>query len=197
MRKDFKIIAKHVEKGASVLDLGCGNGNLLAYLIDRNGVTGRGIEVDFERVIDCLGKGISVVHSDMMDGLALYPNNFFDVVILSRTIQEIPEPHRVIQEMMRVGKKSIIAFLNYAFILNRLNFFFYGRQPRNSALPYEWQSTPNIHPLGIRDFEHYCKSHDLRILKKTFLKGDWESEIRFMPNLLAGYALYLVASPSD
>ena len=191
-RKDFEIISSYITKGSKVLDLGCGDGSLLKYLIEKNQIIARGIEFDRDKVNEAIDKGISVLHLDLRDGMSFYPDGFFDVVILSQTIQEVSNADKVLQEMLRLGKKSIVAFLNYGFFLNRWKFLLWGRHPRTEVMPYSWYDTPNIHPVSIRDFQSYCKKKDFTILNKRFLKGDWKREQKIIPNLFAGYAIYMV-----
>ena len=191
-RKDFEIISSYISSKDKVLDLGCGDGSLLSFLIENNQITARGIEIDREQVNKTIAKGVSVLHMDIRKGMSFYSDNFFDVVILSQTIQELSDPDEVLLEMLRVGKKCIVAFLNYGFFLNRWHFFLWGRQPQTEALPHTWYNTPNIHPVSIRDFQSYCKNKGLKILKKNFLKGDWKREQKIIPNLFAGYAIYML-----
>ncbi len=191
-RKDFEIISSYITKGSKVLDLGCGDGSLLKYLIEKNQIIARGIEFDRDKVNEAIDKGISVLHLDLRDGMSFYPDGFFDVVILSQTIQEVSNADKVLQEMLRLGKKSIVAFLNYGFFLNRWKFLLWGRHPRTEVMPYSWYDTPNIHPVSIRDFQSYCKKKDFTILNKRFLKGDWKREQKIIPNLFAGYAIFMV-----
>ena len=192
MRKDFQIIASFIEEGSKVLDLGCGNGDLLDYLKKKSAIIGRGVEIKLSRVKESIEKGISVIHADMEGGLSYFPEDWFDVVILSRTIQEIAQAQQVIEEMFRVGRRVIVAFLNYGYYKNRLQFLFHGRKPLSEALPEPWYNTSNIHPLSIGDFEQFVHQRNLTIVKKTFLKGDWEKESNFLPHLFAGYAIYLI-----
>ena len=192
IRKDFQVIENCVEEGTKVLDLGCGDGSLLKFLKHQKKIMARGIEINLNKVDKCLKKKISVYHGEIIEGLSLYSNDFFDVIILSRTVQEIINLKQVLNEAFRVGKKVILGFINYAYYRNRLHFFLKGTKPTSEALPYHWYDTPNIRLLSIREFESYCKEKNLKIIKRFFLKGDWFKKTIFFHNLFAGYAIYFL-----
>ncbi len=192
IRKDFQVIENCIEQGAKVLDLGCGDGSLLDYLKHQKKIMARGIEINLSKVDKCLKKKISVYHGEIVEGLSLYSSDFFDVIILSRTIQEIANLKQVLNEIFRVGKKVILGFINYGYYRNRMHFFLKGTKPTNEAFPHYWYDTPNIRFLSIREFESYCKAENLKIIKRFFLKGDWFKKAVFFHNLFAGYAIYFL-----
>ena len=152
-RRDYRIIGEIVDDGARVLDLGCGEGDLLAWLEQRKHVEARGVEISTEKVRKCVAQGLSVYQSDIDVGLADYPDHCFDFVILSQTLQEARKPQIVLREMVRVGHRAIVAFPNFGHWSVRLSLAWRGRAPKTSHLPYEWYETPNIHFVTIPDFE--------------------------------------------
>jgi methionine biosynthesis protein MetW len=196
-RVDFDIVAENVEQYAKVLDVGCGDGVLLKQLVSSKDVTARGIEIDEENVISCVDKGLSVLQGDIDEGLnEYYKDRSFDYVIALHTIQAIGNPKKSIDEMLRIGKKVIISFPNFAHFKVRFGLLFKGRMPKTRALPYEWYDTPNIHMLTIRDFALFCRENDIKIEKrcplaslkrrKKFLAWVW-------PNFFACYGLYIIS----
>jgi len=189
-RGDYKIIEELVEEGARVLDLGCGEGELLAWLAERKNVEARGVELSAARVSKCVARGLSVYQSDIDKGLADYPDQCFDYVILSRTIQETHRPLVVLREMARVGRKVIVAFPNFGHWSVRLSLLWTGRAPVTRHLPYDWYESPNIHFVTILDFEDLIEREGLTIENCHFLRGD--RRIRFLPSLRADLAVYLL-----
>lgn len=181
-----------VEVGSKVLDLGCGEGDLLKLLQEKRNVTGAGVEVSEEKVYSCIHKGLmSVHHGDIDEGLADYPDHSFDYVILSETLQEVRKPALVIDEMLRVGRKGIVSFPNFGYWPARLQLFFLGRAPVTQSLPYEWYEGPNIQFFSIKDFIHFCRKKPHTIVRSIyFLNG---REIRILPNLRADSALFVLS----
>ena len=190
---EFKIISSFINYGDLVLDLGCADGDLLYYLKREKGVQARGIEQNMESVTKCLSKGIPVYQGDIKDGLNFYKKNFFDVVILTKTIQELLQPKETITAMLTIAKKAIISFLNYGYYENRIAFLLKGMNPKNLISSFNWYDSPEIHPLTIKDFEKFCLEHQLKILQKYFLKDHWQTKNIFLPNLFCRYAIYLVS----
>ena len=190
---EFKIISSFINHGDLVLDLGCADGDLLYYLKREKNVQARGIEQNMGSVIKCLGKGIPVYQGDIQDGLNFYKRNFFDVVILTKTIQELLQPKETITAMLNIAKKAIISFLNYGYYENRIAFLLKGMNPKNLISSFNWYDSPEIHPLTIKDFEKFCLEHQLKILQKYFLKENWQTKNAFLPNLFCKYAIYLVS----
>lgn len=168
---DYDQVVAQIAPGASVLDLGCGNGELLLRLQRERGVRGMGVEISEDAVIECLHKGLSVFQGNIDEGLADYGDASYDYVILDQTLQVIRRPDFVISEMLRVGKKAVVSFPNFAFGPVRLQLLLTGRMPRTRKLPFEWHDTPNIHLLSIRDFVLFCRARGIRILRQISLRA--------------------------
>jgi len=181
-----------VEPGARVLDLGCGDGTLLQDLIEHKGVEGNGIDADLEQVRQCIARGVPVYHGDMLEGMTMYGDDRFDCVVLSQTLQQTMQPRRVVEEMMRVGRRGIISFPNFAHWSVRLHLLLRGRMPVTRVLPYEWYDTPNIHLLTIRDFLRLCRDLDLKVVDRKFLTRGWHRLRGPLPNLRAGAAVFVI-----
>jgi methionine biosynthesis protein MetW len=189
-RSDFAIISSLVEPGSKVLDLGCGDGELLAWLAENKQVMARGVEISPARVQRCIAQGLSVYQGDIDAGLADYPDQCFDFVILSQTLQETHRPLTVLREMLRVGRRVIVAFPNFGHWAMRLSMLLTGRAPKTKLFPHEWHNSPNIHFLSVQDFEDLTVAENLVVERRIFLSGS--RSIRIMPNLLADVAIYLV-----
>ena len=190
IRLDHRIIFKIIEPGSSVLDLGCGEGELLSLLVREKKVKARGIELKDEAIYRCVEKGLSVFHGDIEGGLGEYPDNSFDYVVLNQSMQETKKVEFVLNESLRVGKKAIIGFPNFAYIRSRFDLFFKGKAPVTTSLPYSWYESPNIHFLSIRDFENYCRDKKMNILERYYLGRN--TVIRCFPNLLALNAIFVI-----
>ncbi len=191
-RSDYAIIGDIVSPGARVLDLGCGEGELLQWLASNKGVDARGVEIAGEKVRRAIAHGVSVFQGDIDDGLADYPDHAFDYVILSQTLQETRQPRRVLREMLRVGRKGIVAFPNFGHWRVRLSMLSSGRAPRTKLFPYEWYDSPNIHFLTVEDFESLTALEGLVVERRYFLAG--HRKVTLMPNLLAEVAVFLVSA---
>ena len=190
-RSDYAIIGDIVEPRTKVLDLGCGEGELLAWLAANKEVEGRGVEIVGAKVSRAIARGVSVHQSDIDEGLADYPDRAFDYVILSQTLQETRHPRQVLREMVRVGRRVIVAFPNFGHWKVRLSMLFSGRAPRTRLFPYEWYDSPNIHFLTVQDFEELAAAEGLSVERRYFLAG--HRKIVVMPNLLAETAVFLVS----
>jgi methionine biosynthesis protein MetW len=189
-RSDYAIISELVEPNAKVLDLGCGDGELLQWLAENKAVEARGIEIDGRRVQQAIARGISVYQSDIDQGLADYPDQSFDYVILSQTLQETRRPLEVLREMLRVGRHAIVAFPNYGHWAVRMSMLWTGRAPRTRCFPYEWYASPNIHFLTIRDFETLARQQGWTVEREIFLSGHRMGTL--LANLMAEVAVFLV-----
>ena len=156
LRVDLQRIADMVPANTRLLDVGCGDGALLDYLVHEKGVDGRGIEISTDGVNACVTQGLSVIQGDADTDLHHYPDNAFDYVILSQTIQATRNPRDVLENMLRIGKKAIVSFPNFGYWRVRLGLLFFGHMPITKALPYDWYDTPNIHQCTIKDFVRLC-----------------------------------------
>jgi len=186
-RADFDAIANWIRPGSSVLDLGCGDGDLLAHLKAARNVLGYGIEIDDEHVIACVQNGVNVIQSNLETGLSGFDAGSFDCVILSQTLQTVRHTEQIVLEMLRVGREAIVTFPNMGYWAHRLQFIA-GRMPVSRALPYQWYDTPNVHLCTIADFERFCGSHGIRVLERIVMDGG--ARITLFPNLLGSLAVY-------
>ena len=185
------VIAGWVSSGASVLDLGCGDGELLSLLIEQKQVRAQGIEISDLAVHRCVAQGLSVFQEDIDTGLAEYADRSFDYVVLNQTFQQVKKPDFVLREALRVGKKTIVGFPNFVHYRARFQLFFRGKVPVTASLPYEWYDTPNLHFLSIADFIGYCKKRDIRVEQAAFIGKN--RKVRLFPNLFAETGLFLLS----
>jgi methionine biosynthesis protein MetW len=192
-RSDYAIIGDIVEPGAKVLDLGCGGGELLEWLAENKGVEARGVEISGEKVRRAIARGVSAYQGDIDNGLADYPAQAFDYVILSQTMQETRHPRQVLAEMLRIGRRAIVAFPNFGHWRMRLSMLASGRAPRTKLFPYQWYESPNIHFLTVHDFEDLAAVEGLTVERRYFLAG--RRKVTLLPNLLAEVAVFLVRRP--
>jgi len=188
---DYKIILGLIEPRATVLDLGCGTGELLHLLVKDKFVRAQGIEIDEQAIYKCVAKGLSVFHGDIDSGLAEYKDKSFDYVILNQSLQQIRHVDTVLNDALRVGKKVIVGFPNFAYYKARLQMFFRGEAPVTGSLPYQWYETPNLHFLSIADFIHYCHSKQIDI-RKMICIGE-KRRIPVLPNLFAQVGIFLIS----
>jgi methionine biosynthesis protein MetW len=189
-RIDYRIIYRIIESKSRVLDLGCGDGELLSFLVKEKEVKAQGIELNEAAIYNCVEKGLSVFHGNIETGLSGYPDNAFDYVILNQSMQEVKDVERVVDEALRIGKKVIVGFPNFAQIKARLRLFLKGKVPITSSLPYRWYNTPNLHFLSIIDFKDFCREKNIKILKKFYLSKN--KLIKILPNLLSLNAIFLI-----
>lgn len=192
---DMQIIGEWVEPSSRVLDLGCGRGALLDYLVQTKQVSGVGVDLDFTRITACVARGLSAYQGDMTAFMREFPDRHFDRIICSRTVQELDDPTTVILEALRAGRALTVGFVNHGFWKNRVDALLRGRKIRNEVYTTEWFESRPSNPLTVADFEHFCVEKQIRIVRRALLRGNWHTPCRFLPNLFAGYALYDLAKP--
>jgi methionine biosynthesis protein MetW len=195
-RLDLLLVADMVEPGSRVLDIGCGDGALLALLRDRRNVDGRGIELSREGVSDCMAKGLPVIQGDADTDLAGYPDDAFDYVILSQTIQATRQPRTVLENLLRIGRRAIVSFPNFGHWRIRWELGLRGRMPVTENLPHSWYDTPNIHFCTIRDFVHLCREVGATMEKAVALNAGGQPVRVAMPwwvwNMFGEQAVFLL-----
>jgi methionine biosynthesis protein MetW len=192
MKPQDRIIIEWTPQGSTVLELGCGEGDLLSTLAEEKKIHAQGIEIDPKAVRDCVAKGLNVFQEDIDGGLSVFPDKSFDLVILDETLPEVKKPDFVLKEALRVGKSAIVAFPNFAHYKVRSQILFRGRVPVTPSLPYEWYDTPNLHFLSIADFINYCKRRAFRIENSAFVSGN--GEVKLLPNLFAQVGIFRIAA---
>ncbi len=186
-RPDFAAIAAWIPVGASVLDLGCGDGSLLRYLKDTRRVRGYGVEIADDNIVACIENGVNVIQGDLDSGLSGFETGAFDYVILSQTLQAVRHTEALVMEILRVGREGIVSFPNFGHWRNRLDIL-NGKMPVSEALPYQWYDTPNVHLCTLRDFEAFCAAHRLQILERSVMADG--REVSVLPNLRGSMAVY-------
>jgi len=196
MRVDLQIIASWIAPGSKVLDLGCGEGDLLYFLKTQKQIVGSGIEKNEAKVVKCIEKGLSVLQGEIGEEIQDYKENTFDYVIVSQTLQQVYTPDKLIQLLLRIGKKVVVSFPNFSHWTSRLQLLLAGRAPRTKQLPYEWYDTPNIRVITIKDFRKFAKKCGFRIIKAVAINTQHHdlqgNIIKFLPNLRATYGIFLI-----
>ncbi|MFZ1326920.1 MAG: methionine biosynthesis protein MetW [Candidatus Contendobacter sp.] len=192
MRPELELISDWIRPGARVLDLGCGDGALLAYLRDHRRVSGYGLEIDDANMLRCIEAGVNVLHADLEAGLADFCDASFDYVIMTQTLQAVRQTEALLDEMLRVGRQGIVTFPNFGFWRFRAQIALRGRMPVGKTLPYQWYDTPNIHLFTLRDFEQLCHAKGIDILQRAVLDHSHRPQLgpKLWPNLLGEIALY-------
>lgn len=194
IRFDLQIIASWIEPNSRVLDLGCGEGDLLCFLKSRKNVRGTGIEHDEAKVAQCIEKGVTVLQGDINAEVLDYPDGAFDYVILSQTLQQVYEPATLIRSILRIGRKAVVSFPNFSHWMVRLQLMVTGFAPVTRQLPYQWYDTPNIRVISLNDFRKFARTVGFNILQESAIsvydrKG---KTVQFLPNLRASYGIYLI-----
>ena len=188
-RSDYAIIGELIEPKTRVLDLGCGEGELLAWLRENKQVDARGVELTGARVQKAIARGVSVYQGDLESALDDYPEHAFDYAILSQTLQETRDPLRVLKGMLRIANRGIVAFPNFGHWRVRLSHLSSGRAPKTELFPHDWYDSPNIHFLTVLDFEALAEKQNWRVERRIFLSSN--REVRMFPNLTAEVAVFL------
>ena len=196
IRVDLQIIADMIEPGTRLLDVGCGNGDLLDYLVHSKQVDGRGIELSTEGVRSCVNSGLSVIQGDADTDLGSYPDQAFDYVVLSQTLQTVTAPRVVLENMLRIGRRAIVSFPNFAYWRLRFHLALHGQMPVSKSLPYHWFDTPNIHLCTIKDFLETCDELGVTVERSVALnKEGCVRRIRsgpFLANLFGVQAVFVL-----
>ena len=196
MRFDLTIIAATIEPGSKVLDLGCGNGDLLAWLTANKGVVGTGIEQDKEKAVHCISRGLSVLQGDLNEEVDDYPDCSFDYVILSQTLQQVFEPARLLYSLARIGRKVIVSFPNFSHYSIRLQLLLKGVAPKSDQLPYSWYDSPNIRVITLKDFRKFSRDVGYNIIKEIAISTNPENNegqiIDVLTNIRATYGIYII-----
>lgn len=191
LRSDLEIIAAHVAEGTRVLDIGCGEGALMAALRDKKKADARGIEIDGQKVAIAVGCGLSVIQGDADRDLAAYPDNSFDYAILSQTLQTTRAPHQIMEQLLRIAPRAFVSFPNFGYWRVRWSLLSRGRMPITKTLPTAWYDTPNIHHLTIKDFHDFVKMNDI-VIEKSWYLSDKKLMLPWGANLRAEQAVFLL-----
>lgn len=195
MNIGYDLIIDEITTGSRVLDLGCGNGELLHILQEKKKAIPYGVEISEEGVFQCVEKGLYCYQGDIDEGLADYRDNSFDYVILNQTLQITKRPAYVLCEMMRISKNAIVSFPNFGYLKTRMQLLAKGTMPKNVLLPYEWYETPNIHLLTIRDFQNFCETNGFPVKKEHHFSASSDEKsrrVRFCYNMLAQYGFFVL-----
>lgn len=196
IRYDLRIMAAWIHPGARVLGLGCGEGDLLDHLKRKKSVTCTGIEIDEAKVAHCIERGLTVLQGDINEEVRDYPDDTFDYVILSQTLQQIYAPADLITEILRIGKRAVVSFPNFSHWRIRMQLLLKGIAPVSRQLPYQWHDTPNIRVITIKDFRRYASEVGFKILKEAAINTNNQDRrgniVTFFPTLRASYGIFLI-----
>ncbi|MFK7829987.1 MAG: methionine biosynthesis protein MetW [Congregibacter sp.] len=195
MRQDLTHILRWVNSGARVLDLGCGSGEFLAQLREQRNARVTGIEIDAPAITAAIARGLDILEQDLDSGLANFPDQSFDMVVMAHALQAVHYPDQVLEEMLRIGRECVVTFPNFGHWRSRLHLATRGRMPVSRFMPYNWYDTPNIHFCTVRDFETLCRQRGIRILQRDMIGGEQASTslARRWPNLFATTAIYHIS----
>lgn len=187
IRPDFALISQWVKPNAKVLDLGCGDGELLTHLHHQHDIRGYGIEKDDKNWLTAMENGVDVLQMDLESGLSGFEDLSFDTVILSQTLQAMHNTEGIVKEMLRVGREAIVTFPNFGYWRNRIQILL-GQMPVSKTLPYQWYDTPNVHLCTIHDFDAFCRTHNIVVIERKVITGG--QDVQFLPNFLGNLAMY-------
>ena len=187
-RLDYRTIGNWIQSGSKVLDFGCGDGGLLRYLADERDVEGYGMEIEDEKVLQCISNGVNVIQGDLEKDSSFFDSGAFDYVILSLTLQAVRHTESVVLEMLRIGRECIVTFPNFGFWFHRYQVIL-GNMPVSNQLPFQWYNTPNVHLFTVNDFENFCAENSLHIMDRLVLDSKGNT-VNFLPNFLGSLAFY-------
>lgn len=195
MRQDLTHILRWIKPQAKVLDLGCGDGEFLALLREVHDARTTGIEIDAQAITQAIGRGLSIIEQDLNAGLANFPDDSFDVVVMAHALQAVHYPDKVLDEMLRIGRECVVTFPNFGHWRCRLHLATRGRMPVSRFLPHSWYDTPNIHFCTVRDFETLCRHRKVKILSRDMIGSNQRPSMlaRRWPNLFATTAIYHIS----
>ena len=196
MKKEFKVITELIEENSRVLDVGCGDGDLMKFLLQNKTIDIRGLEISKKNVQNCLSKGLTVIEGNAENDLSQFPDNSFDYVILSQTLQAFLNTERVINELLRIGKRAIVTIPNFGHWKMRLHLLIKGTMPVTEVLPYDWHNTPNLHMCSIKDFFIFCEKRNIKIFRSLALNKEKISSIDLsnlgIKNLISDLGIFLI-----
>ncbi|MGB4882740.1 MAG: methionine biosynthesis protein MetW [Neisseria sp.] len=190
LRDDLQLIYDWIPANSRVLDLGCGDGELLSALARDKNCFGYGLEIDVDSVLEAIKRGVNVIQADLEQGLMAFADDSFDVIVLSQTIQSMQNTETILRDLTRVAKEAIVSFPNFGYWRNRLQLALGGHMPVSERMPYQWYNTPNIHWCTLQDFDALCAKNQVRILERAVMTG--ANKIAVLPNLLGSLAFYRV-----
>lgn len=192
LRDDLNLIQQWIQPNSKVLDLGCGQGALLKYLLEHKNVHGYGLEINPDKITACIKKGVNVIEQNLDKGLNNFQDNSMDTVVMTQALQAVQRPDQLLDEMLRIGNEAVITFPNFGYWRTRFYLMLKGRMPMSKTLPYNWYDTPNIHLCTFRDFEVLCHEKGIRILNKIVVDGEHKEHlsINLWPSMLGETAIY-------
>ena len=190
LRDDLQLIYDWIPANSRVLDLGCGNGELLSALVQHKNCSGYGVEIDTEGVLASISRGINVIQADLEQGLQDFDDNSFDIIVLSQTIQAMQNTENILRDLTRVAKQAIVSFPNFGYWQNRLQIGLLGHMPVSERMPYQWYNTPNIHWCTLQDFDQLCAKNHIRVLERSVMTSG--KRVNILPNLLGSLAFYRI-----
>ena len=190
LRDDLQLIYDWIPANSRVLDLGCGNGELLSALVQHKNCSGYGVEIDTEGVLASIARGINVIQADLEQGLQDFDDNSFDIIVLSQTIQAMQNTENILRDLTRVAKQAIVSFPNFGYWQNRLQIGLLGHMPVSERMPYQWYNTPNIHWCTLQDFDQLCAKNHIRVLERSVMTCG--KRVNILPNLLGSLAFYRI-----
>ena len=190
LRDDLQLIYDWIPAGSRVLDLGCGDGELLHALVKYKNCKGYGVEIDTDSVIAAIARGVNVIQADLEQGLQAFGDSSFDVIVLSQTIQAMQNVETILRDLTRVAKEAIVTFPNFGYWRNRFQVAFGGHMPVSERMPYDWYDTPNIHWCTLSDFDRLCAKNRIRVVERAVMTGG--RRVSCLPNFMGSLAVYRV-----